>query len=112
MTTTVQLSLLPAPAADADVRWLEEELRRRAGWRRAAELLQLCGKEDTEDGRRQIRTLASASAWIISGQKGYKHIEHATAEEIDHACNWLASQGRVMIDRSERLRRNAHKIFG
>jgi hypothetical protein len=61
---------------------------------------------------RDIRQLASESPNIISGQRGYKHVAHATAEEINHAANWLESQAKKMSDRAGAIRRTAHRIFG
>jgi len=56
--------------------------------------------------------VASECENIISGQRGYKHIAHATPEEINHAANWLESQAKKMSERACAIRRNAHKIFG
>src|SRR5689334_21696813 len=109
---TSQLPLLPDPADGRNVRWLEDLLRGRPGWLTAAQLLQLLGDPDTDALKRELRLLANASEWIISGQKGYKHLEHATAEEISHFCNWMESQAKQMTQRAETLRRNAHRIFG
>ena len=94
------------------VQWLEDLLRSRPMWVTAAQILQLLGKLDTDSGKRQLRLLSNASEWIISGQKGYKHLDHATAEEISHFANWMESQAKQMIQRAESVRRNAHKIFG
>lgn len=95
--------------ADANVQWLEKLLKDGQCWmtRRDIEL--------TSGGRvgdRDIRALASASEWIISGQRGYKHIEHASPEEIAHAANWLESQAKKMSERAGTIRRNAHRRIG
>lgn len=100
---------LPAPPVNTDVRWLEELLRGTACWMSARDLgLSTLGRV----GDRDLRALASASDWIISGQKGYKHLEHATPEEIDHAAHWLESQAKKMSDRAGKIRRNAHRRIG
>ncbi|HYG36371.1 MAG TPA: hypothetical protein VEC99_16375, partial [Clostridia bacterium] len=70
------------------------------------------GREDSDDSRRWVRALAQASDWVISGQKGYKHLSHATAEEVNHFIHWMESQGKKMIGRAERMRRNAHGVLG
>lgn len=94
---------------DANVKWLEELLKGHGGWmtRRDIEL-----STGGRVGDRDIRALASASEWIISGQKGYKHIEHATPEESAHAANWLESQAKKMSERACVIRRNAHRRIG
>jgi len=107
-----QLGLFEARPEDANVQWLEAFLQQRGAWIRAGEILRYHGREDTEDQKRLIRGLASASEWIISGQAGYKHLEHATPEEIHHAANTLESQAKKMSDRACALRRNAHKRIG
>ena len=99
----------PLPASAGDAAWLEEMLRGAGTWMSARDItLSTRGVV----GDRAVRALASGSPWIISGQKGYKHLEHATAEEIAHASNWLISQGKVMIRRGLRIRRNSHRMIG
>lgn len=108
-TTQPELTLTPAPPQTPDVRWLEALLRGASCWLTAKDIsLTTMGRV----GDRDLRALASASEWIISGQKGYKHLEHATGEEIAHASNWLVSQGKVMIQRGIRIKRNAHRRLG
>ena len=104
-----QLGLFESRAGDANVQWLETLLRGAGCWMTARDIMQTCvGRLQDRD----VRELASASEWIISGQRGYKHMEHATAEETDHASNWLVSQGKKMIKRGMALRRNGHKLLG
>jgi len=110
MTDQQQLPFTPPPPESPDVRWLEDLLRGAHCWMTARDILQTCRGSRLHD--RLLRALASASDWIISGQKGYKHLEHATADEISHASNWLISQGKVMIKRGIRLRRNGHRRIG
>jgi hypothetical protein len=97
---------------EEEVRWLESYLQECGGWRTAMELLILVGREKTSDGARWVRALAEASDRVISGQKGYKHLDHCTADEVSHFVNWMESQGKKMIGRAERVRRNAHAVFG
>jgi DNA adenine methylase len=61
------------------------------------------------DKKRQLRELANASdGKIISGQRGYRHIRHATLEEIEHAANWLEHQAVQMGERARSIRRLRH----
>lgn len=107
-----QLDLFTAAIGDPNVAWLEKLLREHGRWLTASDLLRWCGREESEDGKRLFRSLANASGWIISGQKGYKHIEHSSPEEIAHASNWMISQGKTMIKRGILIRKNAHKRIG
>lgn len=104
-----QLGLFEYQAADANVTWLEELLRGAKTWMTAKDISLTSGGRV---GDRDIRALASASEWIISGQKGYLHLEHASAEDVAHAANWLISQGKLMIQRGCRIRKNAHRRIG
>jgi hypothetical protein len=105
------LPLYEAGPDDPAVQWLEQQLRECQCWKTAAELLTLVGKEGSADGPRWIRMLAEATRWIVSGQRGYKHLEYCTPEEISHFVNWMESQGKKMIRRAERVRRNAHAVL-
>jgi hypothetical protein len=107
--TTPQRDLFTFSPGDPNVVWLENLLLGAQCWMTAADIAQSAmGRV----GDRDIRALASASEWIISGQKGYKHIEHASPEENAHASDWLISQGKCMIKRGCRIRRNAHRRIG
>lgn len=99
----------PRPQVNAEESWLETLLFGAQCWMSARAIM------ETTKGRvidREIRQVASESSKIISGQKGYKHIAHATAEEVNHSANWLISQGKKMIRRGIAQRNEAHKIFG
>ncbi len=108
----VQMELYRVAAEDPNVGWLEKYLEATAEWLSAGQLAVIAGRGDGEQGRRWVRALAEGSEWVISGQKGYKHLEHATAEEIGHFVNWMESQARRMIARAERIRRNGHRVVG
>ena len=96
-----------------NVELLVGTLKSAGGWLLAANILDQWQTPDGEHNRRFIRALAEAAApEILSGQKGYKWIGHATAEEVSHAANWLEAQGKKMGDRACALRRRAHEIFG
>lgn len=89
--------------------WLERLLFDGKCWMSANDI------QLTTQGRvidRDIRQLASECPRILSGQRGYKHIAHATPEEVNHAANWLESQAKKMSERACGIRREAHKIFG
>jgi len=107
-----QPELFRSPLGDPNVDWLEHYLDERHGWVRAAKILQELGLDDDEWRKREIRKLASASPWIISGQLGYRHLRHSTADEVKHFCAGFLSQIRLMAKRFNRIRRNAHAIFG
>lgn len=111
-TKQTEMPLFQVGAEDQNVRWMESYLKEVREWMTAAALAVLVGKPDSDDSRRWVRSLAQASDWVISGQKGYKHLEHSTPEEISHFINWMESQGKKMIGRAERMRRNAHAVFG
>ena len=113
MTATPQaeLPLFRVAKDDTNIRWLENLLRGQGHWMTALEILKLIDRIPTDNERRWLRELASASEWILSGQKGYLHIEHSTVEEINHAASWLESQAKKMSDRACRLRRNGHRIL-
>jgi len=98
----------PAPAPAADISWLEKLLLQGRGWMTAGDII------ETNKGRvldRDIRAIASDCHRIISGQKGYKHVAHATPAEVNHSANWLVSQGKKMIKRGIAQRRAAHAIL-
>ena len=103
------LNLFLGTHAAENLQWLERVLDEAGHWLCARELANLTAGRI---GDREIRALASSSESIISGQRGYRHIRHATAEEINHAASWLESQAKAMLDRSLRIRRRAHKLVG
>ncbi len=104
-----QLGLFESRPGDANVVWLEAMLLQRSEWLTARQII-AASLDHLHD--RDVRELASASKWIISGQRGYKHLEHATTEETQHAANWLISQGKKMIKRGIAIRTNGHKLLG
>ncbi len=106
--TTKQPDLFDRPSTPSERCWLEELLDGAKCWMTAGDIVQTTKCRVIH---REIRQAASDSPMIISGQKGYKHVAHATAEEINHAANWLESQARKMSDRAGAIRRQAHKIF-
>ena len=110
MTTQLELAPpAPAPALARDAAWLEQLLHGHGRWLTAADIFELSGKMVDD---RRVRKLASASGWIISGDSGYKHLEHATPEQIEHATSRLESQAKQMAERAGLIRRNAHRRIG
>ncbi len=99
----------PAAGVSKELAWLEKLLLEARCWMTAGDItLTTMGRVIDRD----IRQMASESPRIISGQKGYKHVAHATAEEVNHAANWLESQAKKMSDRACAIRRAAHQLFG
>ena len=95
-----EMKMFVSLPGDKNVEWLESLLLGAGCWLSCKDILL------TTNGRaidRDIRSFASASDNILSGQKGYLHIKHATAEEINHAANWLESQASKMADRACRI---------
>src|SRR5690242_18468382 len=100
MTTQLELKPFQAAPDDVNVRWLEDLLEGAKCWMTAKDIML------TTNGKlldREVRELASASKWIISGQKGYRHVKHSSPEEVAHAANWLESQAKKMSDRAGRI---------
>lgn len=116
----LQLELAPFPETDLSDNPLAGQLclflSSRPDWYSAARLACLLPSTDGQTlnlGDREIRAAAEAAkGQIISGQKGYKHIQHATPEEVSHFVNWMESQAKRMIARAQAARQTAHKLFG
>jgi len=104
-----QADLFAVPPIQVSGLWLENLLKGAACWMSARDI-ELTTRGVAGD--REIRKLASASEKIVSGDRGYKHIEHATTDEIDHCSNRLVSQGKKMIRRGIAIRRNGHALLG
>jgi hypothetical protein len=101
----------PRHSADGDVAWLEKLLKGGQCWMTAGDILLSLGRPQNEDNKRWLRALASESGYIISGQKGYRHLEHCAPEEIHHFAAGMESQAKQMAVRAGRIRVNAHKLF-
>lgn len=98
---------------DADqVRLLEDILRSNSDWMTSAAILVRMGLKVDENTRRDLRRLASKTANIISGTRGYRHMDHATTDEITHAVATLESQAKEMLSRATRIRHQAHSRLG
>lgn len=103
------LNLFGEPDSDADVRWLEQTLDLCRDWMTARQL-GLASANRFDD--RGIRAIAASSPNVIMGQRGYRHLNHATTDEITNAANRLESQARKMQDRAIAIRRRAHSMVG
>lgn len=110
---TAQLEMFAPAKEDVNVVFLASHLREHPGWHTAQELLEGWQLPDTESNRRLIRALASqATPDVISGQKGYKHVQHATPDEVHHCASWFESQAKEMAERAQAIRRRAHQLVG
>jgi hypothetical protein len=109
MTTQLEM---PLPAPDTqDVDLLVNLLDHHGGWLSAADCCKLFQRTPNENSKREIRKMVEKSnGWIISGQKGYCHLCHASAEEANHAENWIEHQAKLMGDKVRAIRRNRHQL--
>jgi len=100
MSTTTQSEL--TLFADTNSIAIGTILSRSSDWLNAAAILDRLSLPDTESNRRHVRACAEElGPGIISGQRGYKHIDSATEEEVRHFYNWMKSQGHKMTTRAE-----------
>lgn len=114
MTAPLQSELTFANEVPADesVALAISILDQQQGWLTAAQLLVKLGAAPSESNKRKLRDVANSSQGkIISGQKGYKHIKHATNEEVHHAACWLEHQAKEMGERAASIRRMYHKLL-
>jgi hypothetical protein len=105
-----QLKFFEAAKEDPNVQWLERVLDETKGWLTAAALAERsCGVLSD----REIRILANASPYVLSGpgSPGYRHLKHASTEEKAHWPNALISQGKSMLRSGVRLKRTAHAMI-
>jgi len=106
----IEMNLAEGTPDAANVAYLVRMLDEHRGWMTADDIGRLV---DGHWNDRQVRRLAAAAMpMVISGQRGYRHIRHASAEEIDHAANWLESQACEMTRRALSIRRRAHELVG
>jgi hypothetical protein len=124
MPPAPQLELFRPAATDPNVAWFAELLFVNgpgagiSGWMTARDVLKHIPAEVIESvdfaiDDRRIRMWAEAAApKIISGQRGYKHTDHATAEEIKIFINTMRSQATRMLKRSNTVRKYAHAKIG
>lgn len=108
-----ELPLFAAPvAADDEVGRFEALLLEARGWRTAEEVLGTLGIVATETNKRRVRAWANRTARVISGQRGYRHLRHASADEVRHCCAALEHQVKEVAERVARIRREFHGTVG
>ncbi len=113
MMAQATLPLFRVEKDDPQVTRFVDLLLSHGGWLNSREALEALGLEDTDNARRALRAWAEAAeSELISGQRGYKHVDKATAEEIGHFCSWMESQGEKMKLRAARTRARAHGRIG
>jgi hypothetical protein len=113
LITTFQpdLPLSPVRVDDASLPTILAILDQETDWLTAAQLLVKLGEAPTDSKKRQLRELANASdGKIISGQRGYRHIRHATPDEITHAAHWLRHQAKEMDTRATAILKQYHQL--
>jgi len=109
MNTQLELSAAPVPDIEQrDIVWLQNLLKATPDWVTADDILLTINRAG-ETHKRWLRRLAQGSEWLISGQKGYKHIDHATLDEVNHFAAAMRSQAKLMDERAAKLLTNAHK---
>jgi hypothetical protein len=106
VSAQLQLKMFQAASSDENVRELERLLLEYRGWMSAA----LIGSK-TGWNSDKVNALARASVDLISGQHGYKHIRHATAEEQNHFHNGLRSRARELLRRLIRSQKRSREIL-
>lgn len=105
-----QFNFFEAKPECDQVKFLVTLLDERKCWMTASQIVAVLQGTWTD---RDVRMYAEAAKGrIISGQKGYRHIRHATQEEVQHASAWMLSQGKKMIQRAIRIRNLAHQMVG
>ncbi len=107
--TQLELAASPAPMADSEQPWLERWLLDNPGWHKVPEIEAASG---LRLNYRSIGYAAAASAEIISGARGYRHLRHAKPEEINHFLAGLGSRIRELARRKIRVQRRAHQLVG
>ncbi len=91
--------------ADANASAICALLSRSPDWLTASELLARLHLPNTEANRRMVRHCAEdLGDELISGQHGYKHVDTASPDEVEHFCRWMDSQGDKMKTRAARTR--------
>lgn len=102
----------PPAAEPAEVARLEALLDEAGDWRTAEEVLAHLGRLPTESNKRRVRAWANLTPRVISGQLGYRHLRHASSEEVHHCCARLEHQVKEVAMRVGRIRREYHQLVG
>ncbi len=101
----------PGAPERKEVEWFENLLKGASCWMTASDILLTVGRPVDDSGKRWLKALCAETVWVIGGQKGYRHVQHSTPDEINHAASRLESAAKVMADRAGAIRCNAHKII-
>jgi hypothetical protein len=108
-----QLEFFETPEDSPEIGVLINLLQDKSWWGSAEITARLFPNMGAAVARTKINSLAAAACpRIISGDLGYKLTIHATPEELDHFCNQMRGRGQAMVERAEKTRRFAHRIFG
>ena len=67
-------------------------------WHKGPDIRSACGVKE-----RQIRHMAEVTAKLISGNEGYKRVDMATQEEIDHHIASLRSRANKITRRADAI---------
>lgn len=105
---TQQILVFGAVATSPQAKLLLYALQGANRWMTARELVGAIGGDE-----RTVRACAEElGCEVISGQRGYRHVDLATPEEIRHFIRWMESQAKRMTQRALRTQRRAHKLIG
>ena len=92
-----------------EIAGLENFLLANPGWWSSSRLLAARGIVPDQNNRKELTHIAEWCDRIISGQEGYCHINHASADEIKHFLNGLDSRSRKLAERRLRVSKAAHQ---
>jgi hypothetical protein len=101
----------PGAPSRKEVAWFENLLAGAKCWMTASDILLSVDRPVDDSGKRWLKALAAETVWVIGGQKGYRHVENASPEEINHAASRLESFAKVCDERARAIRSNAHRII-
>lgn len=102
----------PGAASAKEVAWFEKLLLGAKCWMTASDILLSVGREVDDSGKRWLKSLCAETVQVIGGQKGYRHVDHASDEEVSHAASRLESAAKVMSERACAIRSYRHQRIG
>lgn len=106
MTEQMDLLSWSETAAEADAKVLARLLYLAGDWRTRREISAALGWSD----HARIRHAANAAAGdVVFGQRGMKHLRHATPEEVSGCLNTLTSQRNELDKRILNTNRKYHE---
>lgn len=89
---------------------IEQHLLTVQGWVTAAELCQEFGIKEREL-RGEEGKPGLVGDFAVRGNKGYRHVQHATDEEYDHCVRRLRSHGIAELQLARALRRRRLRVL-